>query len=97
MNRAQKTRPERAGSIVTRHRWRPPPWRPECCTRGVEANCEQHFTFLSGPLRGFGAGGNIAYVDSRFMIRPGEHATLPSSSRTTWNAALFYEKYGLTQ
>ncbi len=34
-------------------------------------------------------------VDSRFDIRPGEHARLPSTSKQTWNATIFYEKYGL--
>ena len=35
-------------------------------------------------------------ADSRFSIRPGEHSSLPSSSRNTWNASLFYEQYGVS-
>ena len=34
-------------------------------------------------------------VKSSFDIRPGETATLPSSSKNTWNAALFYQYAGL--
>ncbi len=64
--------------------------------RGVELNWQQHFTFLPGFFSGFGAGANYTLADSRFSIRPGEYATLPSSSKNTWNASLFYEQYGLT-
>jgi TonB-dependent receptor len=63
--------------------------------RGFEFNWEQHFTMLPGLLRGLGASANYTLADSRFSIRPGEHARLPSSSKDTWNASIFYEKHGL--
>ncbi len=47
-------------------------------------------------LSGFGASANYTFADSQFTIRPGEHSSLPSSSRNTWNAAVFYEQYGLS-
>jgi TonB-dependent receptor len=63
--------------------------------RGFEFNWEQRFSELPGLFSGFGASANYTYVDSRFTIRPGEHSRLPSTSKETWNAAIFYEKYGL--
>ncbi|MFS2136232.1 TonB-dependent receptor [Duganella sp. Dugasp56] len=59
--------------------------------RGLELNYEQRFTTLPGWLGGLGASANYTFVDSRFEIRPGETSTLPSTSRNTVNAALFYE------
>jgi TonB-dependent receptor len=64
--------------------------------RGIELNWQQHFTALPGFLSGFGAGANYTFADSRFSIRSGEHSSLPSSSRNTWNASLFYEQYGVS-
>jgi TonB-dependent receptor len=64
--------------------------------RGIEFNWEQHFTQLPGLLSGLGAGANYTFVDSRFQIRPGEFSQLPSTSKNTWNATVFYEQYGLT-
>jgi TonB-dependent receptor len=63
--------------------------------RGAEFNWEQRFKNLPGFLGGLGAGANYTFVDSRIEIRPGEFSTLPSASKNTWNAAAFYEKYGL--
>jgi TonB-dependent receptor len=63
--------------------------------RGLEFNWEQRFTELPGLLSGLGAGANLTLVDSRFQIRPGQHSRLPSTSQETWNAMIFYEKYGL--
>ncbi len=59
--------------------------------RGLELNYEQRFTTLPGWLGGLGASANYTLVSSRFEIRPGETSTLPSTSRNTINAALFYE------
>ena len=39
---------------------------------------------------------NYTYVNSKFEIRPGEFASLPSTSRHTLNAAVFYERNGLS-
>jgi TonB-dependent receptor len=64
--------------------------------RGVEFNWEQHFRQLPGFLSGLGAGANYTFVDSRYEIRPGEFSQLPSTSKNTWNATVFYEQNGLT-
>jgi TonB-dependent receptor len=64
--------------------------------RGFELNWQKRFTELPGPLAGLGAGANYTYVDSRFEIRPGEHARLPSTSKETWNASISYDLYGLS-
>jgi TonB-dependent receptor len=63
--------------------------------RGAEFNWEQRFKDLPGFLSGLGASANYTFVDSRIEIRPGEFSTLPSASKNTWNAAAFYEQYGL--
>ena len=63
--------------------------------RGLELNWRQKFTSLPGWLNGFGAGANYTWVDSRIEIRPGEYSLLPSTSKNTWNATLFYERAGL--
>lgn len=63
--------------------------------RGAEFNWEQRFKELSGILSGLGASANYTFVDSRIEIRPGEFSTLPSASKNTWNASVFYEQYGL--
>jgi TonB-dependent receptor len=59
---------------------------------GTELNYNQHFTFLPAPLDAFGFNGNYTYVQSSFMVRPGQFEQLPSTSRTTFNASIFYEK-----
>jgi TonB-dependent receptor len=63
--------------------------------RGLEANYEQHFAFLPGILSGLGAGFNWTHVDSSVQIRPGEYSMLPSTSRNTYNATVFWERDGL--
>ncbi len=62
--------------------------------RGVEFNYEQRFRELPGALSGLGAGANWTYVNSKFEIRPNEFSALPSTSKNTVNATVFYEKYG---
>lgn len=62
---------------------------------GLELNYEQRFKELPGIWSGLGAGFNYTLVDSSFEIRPGEHALLPSTSRHTANASVFYERRGL--
>ena len=63
--------------------------------RGAEFAWNQRFRSLPGWLAGFGITANYTYVKSSFNIRPGETAPLPSSSKNTWNAALFYQYAGL--
>ncbi len=62
---------------------------------GLEFNYEQRFKQLPGIWSGLGAGVNYTYVDSKFEIRPGEHSSMPSTSKNTANANVFYEKQGL--
>lgn len=64
--------------------------------RGVELNWNQQFRNLPGWLDGLGAGANYTWVDSRVKIRPGEYSLLPSTSRNTWNASVFYKRAGFT-
>lgn len=60
--------------------------------RGIELNFDHRFHELPGLLGGLGISANFTYVDSRVQIRPGEFSALPSTSKYTYNAALFYEK-----
>lgn len=64
--------------------------------RGLELNWRQTFSNLPGWLAGLGAAANYTWVDSRIQIRPGEYSQLPSTSRNTWNAMLFYKRAGLS-
>ena len=59
---------------------------------GFEAQYQQQLTFLPAPFNGFGYSGNITLVDSRAEIHPGIYGLLPSTSKRTWNAAIFYER-----
>ncbi len=68
---------------------------PNAYARGIEAAYDQHFTFLPGFLSGFGAGGNVTYVDSQVELRTGEKRSLPATSDVTWNAYGFYEAHGV--
>ena len=63
--------------------------------RGAMFNYQQDLDFLPGLLSGLGIGANYTYVDSRFQVRPGQYAQLPSSSKNTWNATVFYKRDGL--
>jgi TonB-dependent receptor len=64
--------------------------------RGLEFNWSQQFRNLPGWLNGLGASANYTLVDSRIEIRPGEYSLLPSTSKNTWNAALFYKRAGFS-
>jgi TonB-dependent receptor len=59
---------------------------------GFEAQYQQQLVFLPAPLNGFGYSGNITLVDSRSQIHPDIFGPLPSTSKRTWNAAIFYER-----
>jgi TonB-dependent receptor len=59
---------------------------------GIEGQYQKQFTFLPAPFDGFGVTGNFTLVDSKAEIHPGMTGLLPSTSKVTWNAALFYEK-----
>lgn len=68
---------------------------PSSHVRGLEFNYEQRFNDLQGVLGGLGAGFNWTLVNSSFQIRPGETSMLPSSSKNTGNASVFYDRAGL--
>jgi TonB-dependent receptor len=59
---------------------------------GFEAQYQQQLLFLPAPFDGFGYSGNVTLVDSRAQIHPGIYGLLPSTSKRTWNAAIFYER-----
>jgi TonB-dependent receptor len=59
---------------------------------GIEAQYQQQLKFLPAPFDGLGYSANATLVDSRAQIHPGIYGLLPSTSRVTWNAAVFYER-----
>jgi len=58
---------------------------------GAEAQYQQQLLFLPRPWNSLGFSLNGTAVDSRAQIHPGIYGLLPSTSKFTWNAALFYE------
>ncbi len=64
--------------------------------RGIELDYHQQFVFLPSVLKGLGVDGNLTLVNSRIQEYPGEYGLLPGTSRVTYNAAVFYEAYGVT-
>jgi TonB-dependent receptor len=65
---------------------------------GIEGQYQQQLKFLPTPFDGFGYSANFTLVDSRAQIHPafdghpGIYGLLPSTSKVTWNATLFYER-----
>ena len=57
---------------------------------GAEAQYQQ-LLFLPRPWNGLGFSLNGTAVDSRAQVHPGIYGLLPSTSKFTWNAAVFYE------
>lgn len=65
---------------------------PKARVWGFEGNYIQRMRdILPGPFGGIGFSLNYTWVASRFNIRPGESAQLPSSSKNTANANLMFE------
>ena len=69
---------------------------PGGALRGIELNYTQPFTFLPGFMKDFGAQLNYTFVDSevQYMLSNGALAqkeALNGTSRTGWNATLYYE------
>jgi TonB-dependent receptor len=58
---------------------------------GIEGQYQQQLKFLPAPFNGLGYSANFTLVDSRAEIHPGIFGLLPSTSKVTWNAAIFYE------
>ncbi len=74
--------------------------RPENGDRGqvhgLELAWQQTFDFLPSPLDGLGVYSNYTYAKSRADLPFGGGRTeLPGTSRTNYNVALTYDKYGL--
>ncbi len=63
---------------------------------GLELNYQQQWTFLPGPLDGFGFQGNITLIDSEFKAPDGRVLPLPGTSDLIYNASIYYENYGLS-
>lgn len=63
---------------------------------GFEVNWQQQFSFLPGLLGGFGVFANYTWTDAEIeLAQPYAGRTimpLPGQSRSSWNAALFYER-----
>jgi TonB-dependent receptor len=72
--------------------------------RGFEVAYQQQFTQLPGPFGGFGLYANYTYTDSEVRAPFIDGTTglstrfrkvaLPGQSKTTYNLAVFYERYG---
>lgn len=63
---------------------------------GIELAYLQQWTFLPGPLDGFGFQGNIAFIGGSFDTPDRRGADFPGTSDTVVNASIFYEKFGLS-
>lgn len=65
---------------------------------GFELSANIPFTFLHGPLDGFGIEANYTYVDgkARFFAPPEPETGLPGSSRHNVNLTGYYEKHGFS-
>lgn len=59
---------------------------------GIEAQWEQKLLFLPAPLDGLGFNLNGTLVHSWAQFHPGISSLLPSTSKVTWNAEVFYER-----
>lgn len=64
---------------------------------GFEVGLQRRLDFLPGFLSGFGVDANYTFTDSEVQV-PGrtEKQTLFGQSKHIYNAALFFEKYGLS-
>lgn len=70
----------------------------ETTSKGVELALQTQFTFLPGPLSGFGTQLNYTYTDSGQITSSvgGQPFGLPFVSKHAANAVLYYEKYGFS-
>ncbi len=68
---------------------------------GFELAFQNRFTFLPGPLDGFGVYANYTYVNSEARLPDGDlnsfrESILPGQAKNVANLALSYEKYGFS-
>lgn len=61
---------------------------------GLEFSLQMPFTFLPGPLDGFGGIFNYTRLSSSRTLATGQEVKIPGNSPTTLNATLYYEKGG---
>ncbi|MBW8858516.1 MAG: TonB-dependent receptor, partial [Caulobacter sp.] len=69
--------------------------------KGVEANAQAFLDFLPEALKGFGVQGNVTYIDGKYqfptaLANDPTSVRIPGLSKWTYNAAVFYERNGLT-
>ncbi|MCJ2181272.1 TonB-dependent receptor [Novosphingobium sp. 1949] len=75
--------------------------------KGFELNAQTFFDFLPAPFDGLGVQGNMTYLDGKNRLPvydadaasftyDGPFVTIPNVSKWTYNAAIFFEKYGVT-
>lgn len=67
---------------------------------GVEFNFIKHFSSLPGFWGGFGVSANATFTDTKFKVTLSDGTVidfdrLAEQPKSTYNAALFYEKYGV--
>jgi len=59
---------------------------------GIELAYIQRYKNLPGVLSGLGTAFNFTLVNSKFQEFPGVYSTVPGTSKTTYNATIFYKK-----
>ncbi len=67
---------------------------------GFEMNFVKHFTSLAGFWGGFGVSANATFISSKFKVTLSDGTVidfnrLAEQPKNTYNATLFYEKYGI--
>ncbi|TRX53945.1 TonB-dependent receptor [Thalassomonas sp. M1454] len=70
----------------------------DATVEGVEISYQQAFTSLPGAFSGLGTAINYTYNDSETQLVnevTGEFMTLPGLSKDTFNASVYWEKYGV--
>jgi len=60
---------------------------------GIELNAVY---FADRVLDGLGISANLTLADSQFQQQDGDTVSLPGTSDTIWNAAIFYENFGIS-
>jgi TonB-dependent receptor len=63
---------------------------------GVELGYQQFYDWLPGPLSGFGLGANATFMSGTATVDTGAVRPITGVSRFSYNAALLYEKYGIS-
>lgn len=69
--------------------------------KGFEVNAQSFLDFLPGAWKGFGVQANVTYINGRKMQPAvlggdGDYVRIEGLSKWTYNAAVFYERNGIT-